>query len=218
MNLGKEDELKEFKESLTQLDKGLKSLVAMLNKNGKGTVYFGVTDNGEVKGITVGEDTLMDIRNKISERVQPKVICEIKELKDENKKSYIMISATGSDIPYSYDGRYFIRNVSADEQVGNELLRKMLASGNIDLITQAPSEKEDLSFSGLCNELRKHGIHASDSQEFRENYGLYNSDGKYNRMAYLLSDQNSLIIKVMRFAGTDKTVVDERAIYKNQEI
>lgn len=218
MNLGKENELQEFKESLTQLDKGLKSLVAMLNRNGKGTVYFGVTDNGEIKGITVGEDTLMDIRNKISERIQPKVICEIKELKDENKKSYIMISATGSDIPYSYDGRYFIRNVSADEQVGNELLRKMLASGNIDLITQAPSEKEDLSFAGLCNELRKHGIHASDTQEFRENYGLYNSDGKYNRMAYLLSDQNSLIIKIMRFAGTDKTVVDERAIYKNQSL
>lgn len=218
MNLGKENESQEFKESLAQLDKGLKSLVAMLNRNGKGVVYYGVKDNGDVKGMEVGSNTLMDIRNRISDRIEPRIVCEIKELKDENKKSYVMVSATGSDTPYSFDGRYFIRNVSADEQVNNELLRKMLAAGNADLITEATSEMDDLTFFGMCDELRKHGIHASDTQEFRENYGLYNSEGKFNRMAYLLSDQNSLPIKVMRFAGIDKTVVSERAIYKNQSL
>lgn len=218
MNLGKENEVQEFKESLAQLDKGLKSLTAMLNRNGKGTVYFGVKDNGDVKGMDMGNDTLMNIRNKISDSVEPKIVCEIRELKDENKRSYVMISATGSDIPYSHDGRYYIRNVSADERVSNELLRKMLASGSVDLITEAASEKTDLTFSGMCGELRKHGIHAMDTQGFRENYGLYNSEGKYNRMAYLLSDQNSLIVKVMRFAGVDKTVVSERAIYKDQSL
>lgn len=218
MNLGKENEQQEFKESLAQLDKGLKSLVAMLNRSGRGTVYFGVKDNGDVQGMTIGNDTLMDIRNKISDSIEPKIVCEIKELKDENKKSYVMVSATGSDLPYSYDGRYYIRNVSADEHVNNELLRKMLASGSVDLIAQAVSGSEGLTFSGMCDELRKHGIHATDTQEFRENYGLYNNEGKYNRMAYLLSDQNALIIKVMKFAGTDKTVVDERATYEHQSL
>ena len=33
MNLGSENEFQEFKESLAQLDKGLRSLVAMLNRN-----------------------------------------------------------------------------------------------------------------------------------------------------------------------------------------
>ena len=65
-------------------------------------------------------------------------------------------------------------------------------------------------------ELNKKGIHASDTLEFRQNYGLYNDAGKFNKMAYLLSDQNSLIIKTMRFSGLDKTVVDERATYQNQ--
>ncbi len=46
MNLGKENEKVEFKESLSQLDKGLKSLTAMLNRNGSGTVFFGVDDDG----------------------------------------------------------------------------------------------------------------------------------------------------------------------------
>lgn len=48
MNLGQENENQEFKQSLSQLDKGIKSLTAMLNRNQKGIVYFGVDDNGNV--------------------------------------------------------------------------------------------------------------------------------------------------------------------------
>ena len=218
MNLGKENEMQEFKENLSQLDKGIKSLVAMLNRNGSGTVYFGVDDNGEVKGIEIGKKTLMTVRHRISELMEPKALCDIKELKDENGKSYISIFASGSDMPYSCDGRYYIRTVSADEHVGNELLRKMLASGDADLITQGTSEKQELTFSGMCAKLNKSGIHSSDTLEFRQNYGLYNDEGKFNKMAYILSDQNSLIIKTMRFAGFDKTVVEERASYQNQSL
>ena len=50
MNLGKEDEYNEFKESMSQLDKGLKSVTAMLNRHGEATVYFGVADNGDDVG------------------------------------------------------------------------------------------------------------------------------------------------------------------------
>ena len=65
MNLGREDEFKEFKEGLGQLDKGLKSVTAMLNRHNIAIVYFGVDDNGNVVGLQTGKDTLMDIRNKI---------------------------------------------------------------------------------------------------------------------------------------------------------
>ena len=64
VNLGDENETQEFKESLSQLDKGLKSLSAMLNRGYKGTVYFGVKDNGDIKGL-MGVDiskAKMDIR------------------------------------------------------------------------------------------------------------------------------------------------------------
>ena len=50
MNFGIENEYQEFKESLAQLDKAIKSLTAMVNKNGRGTIYFGVNDNGDVVG------------------------------------------------------------------------------------------------------------------------------------------------------------------------
>ena len=76
MNLGKEDESREFKENLVQLDNGLKSLCAMLNRHGSGCVYFGVRDNGDVIGTSVGKDTLNKIRHRISELIQPKVIAD----------------------------------------------------------------------------------------------------------------------------------------------
>ena len=54
MNLGKESEKQEFKSGLGQLDRGLKSLSAMLNRKNEGNVYFDVDVNflREEKGVT----------------------------------------------------------------------------------------------------------------------------------------------------------------------
>lgn len=46
-----ECEAQEFKASLSEMDKGIVSLVAMLNKNGKGKVFFGVANDGDVLGL-----------------------------------------------------------------------------------------------------------------------------------------------------------------------
>lgn len=213
MNLGIEDELQEFKESLGQLDKGLKSLTAMLNRNGTGTVYYGVDDNGNVKGLSIGKKTLMDVRNRIKDLIEPQILAEINDLTDENGSHYIRVSASGTDTPYSCDGRYYLRNVSADESVSNDMLRKMLVSGDTDLIRQIPSEVQDLTFSQFFTILAENTIHTNDSDSFYRNYGLINRDGKYSYMAYLLSDQNEVSIKVVRFAGTDKSVMSERTEY-----
>jgi ATP-dependent DNA helicase RecG len=94
MNLGQESEWVEFKESLSQLDKGLKSLTAMLNKNGRGEVYFGVADNGDTLGLMVGKNTLDDIKERIKLIVAPKVMPTIEEIKLSKALSYIKVSAS----------------------------------------------------------------------------------------------------------------------------
>lgn len=50
MNLGIESEKLEFKKGTGELEEGVISLAAMLNKHGDGTVYFGVKNNGEIIG------------------------------------------------------------------------------------------------------------------------------------------------------------------------
>ena len=218
MNLGKENEQQEFKLGLAQLDKGLKSLSAMLNRQQKGTVYFGVDDDGTVKGIEIGKKTLLDIRSRAAELIEPRIILNIDDLKDENGLTFIRVCTEGSDIPYSCDGRYYIRTASADEQIGSDLLRKILISGNADMLMQITSENQGLSFDGLIHVLKSKGMHASSTKAFFTSFGLYNKDGLFNLLAYLLSDQNEMIIKVMRFAGKDKTVVDERMSFQDQSL
>ena len=218
MNLGQENEYQEFKESLTQLDEGLKSLTAMLNKNNIGTVYFGVNDNGLVNGLEIGKDTLLDIRNKAASFIEPRIVLNFEILEDENKKKYLKVSASGSDTPYSFDGRYFIRVHSSDEKLNNLTLRKLLWSRNEDLITKAPSERQDLTFTGFKQFMSLKGLNidANNDSNLYRSFDFLNDDGLFNLMAYLLSDQNKISIKVIEFEGIDRTVMSKRTEFGYQ--
>lgn len=216
MNLGNENEETEFKESLAQLDEGLKSLTAMLNKNNRGTVYFGVNDDGEVVGITIGRETDTKIRGRIKELVSPDLFFRLTTLVDENGKNYIMLQGEGTDIPYSFDGRYYIRNSKSDDRVSNYLLRRMLISGGVDVLKEKPSPRQDLTFLGLRRCYENVGIHHYDSTDFYKSLQLYNGEGLYNMTAFLLSDQNSFSIKVVTFAGSDKSHFLARSEFGNK--
>ena len=117
MNIGKESEYVEFKESLTELEAGVKSISSMLNRGNDATVYFGVKNNGDIKGLLVGDGTLNKIKDKIKVKIKPSILPEIKFISTENNKDYIEVKASGHNIPYTFDGRYYIRNGASDEQI-----------------------------------------------------------------------------------------------------
>lgn len=204
MNLGQESETVEFKDSLAQLDKGLKSLTAMLNKNGYGEVYFGVEDDGNVIGFMVGKRTLDDIKERAKMIIAPKVMPTIEETKLGNGLSYVKVSASGTDVPYSCDGRYFIRNYKGDDQVPNDLLRKILASGKHDLLIGTTSPLQTLTFKELGVILLAKGVHVREESGFYKSKNFYNEKGEFNLMAFILSDQSTVSLKVVSFSGKDK--------------
>jgi ATP-dependent DNA helicase RecG len=53
------------------------SIVAILNKHGKGELYFGINDKGVVVGQDVSAKTLRDISQKIDEQIEPKIYTHI---------------------------------------------------------------------------------------------------------------------------------------------
>lgn len=216
MNLGEENELQEFKEGLGQLDEGLKALSAMLNRHGQGAVFYGVKDNGNVSGVTVSKKTLVDIRARIKEKIEPQIMPVIQDLTDETDHHYIKVSANGYDRPYSFDGRYFLRTAASNERISTGLLRRMLITGSTDLISKIASEEQDLTFAGFVSYFNQKGFHARNERRYYQSAGFFNFEGKYNLMAFLLSDQDNLALKVVRFAGTDKSVMSERTEYTNQ--
>jgi len=61
----RETEFVELKKSTAELKAGVVSIVAMLNKHGRGEVYFGVDDNGKVLGLTIGTTTFRDVTQAV---------------------------------------------------------------------------------------------------------------------------------------------------------
>ncbi len=213
MNVGSESEFLENKESLSQLDKGIKSLTAMLNKHFVGTVFFGTYDDGTVKGLQLGKRSLDDIRERIAILVQPKFAYEVSVSSDEDGNKFIKVEARGNDVPYSCDGRYYIRNVKSDDLMDNQTIRRAIVSGSYDVMRETKSSYQDLSFSYLKEYFIGNGIHYRDGKDFLGNFGLLNSKNEFNLVAYLLSDDNNISIKVVRFKGKDKTSMSERTEY-----
>ena len=74
-----ENEFIEFKESLSQLSRASESIVAMLNKHSKAQVLFGIKDNGDVIGVTLGNKTLKDISELLIRKIKPSIIPTITE-------------------------------------------------------------------------------------------------------------------------------------------
>ena len=108
MNLGRESELVEFKESTARLSEALNDIVAMLNKHGHGTLYLGVKDNGDVIGLQIGKDTVRNVSKQIQDTIEPKIFPTV-EVVPVNDKSYIKVSFSGDDAPYSAKGKFTIR-------------------------------------------------------------------------------------------------------------
>lgn len=127
MNLGSESEFVEFKKSTGEHKEALQAISAMLNKHGRGDLYFGVRDNGDVVGQMVSDSTVKQIRSWISDKIEPAIHPVIEKISDEKGHDYVHVSFEGLRAPYSADGRYFIRVGTSDEILGSADLKEMAA-------------------------------------------------------------------------------------------
>lgn len=213
MNLGMENETLEFKKSTSELEEGVISLSSMLNKHGEGVLYFGVKNDGTVIGQKdINESTLRDVSRKIAEGIKPQVIPEISLQLIEDKK-IIKVIVKGNANIYSAFERYYIRSFDEDKKVSPDMLRELINSkGEPDLIINEPTIRNDLKFETLKGLFLIKG-HKINDEQFENNMKLYTNDGRFNYMAELLSDNNDISVKVVTFAGKDKTVMLKRTEY-----
>src|SRR3989338_5388366 len=104
----KETETVELKKSTSELKKAVISISAILNKHGKGTLYFGITDDGKVVGQQIGKSTLKDIAKTIADHIDPKIYPDIKA-ETINGKDCIVVEFSGHESLYSAFGRFYLR-------------------------------------------------------------------------------------------------------------
>lgn len=212
MNIGVETEKIEFKKTTGELREGITSLASMLNKNGYGVLYFGVKDNGDVIGQQIGDRTLREISQAIANFIKPQIIPTIEHKLIDNK-NVIKIEVYGSEKPYSAYGRYYMRSADEDRELSPIALKELMEKQTMsDILILKPSPVQTLTFNKLKIAYVTAGLTVNQST-FEDNAGLKNNDGKYNLMAFLLADENDISIKVVTFAGVDKTELIKRNDY-----
>lgn len=189
----------------------------MLNASGNAKVFFGVDDNGDVIGQTIGRNTLKDISMNIRDSIEPSVIARIKVLKASDGKEYISVEASGTARPYSVRGSILVRTGAENRKAPLSEMRRMILSSGDNLLDTA-SYDQDLTFRELCDALRSKGFDVSDDDRLRKSFGLLNSEGKLNFQAQLLSDQNNIPLTVAIFRGTDRTDMTFRKDYSNRSL
>ena len=208
MQINRETEHVEFKESLSQLSRGLESLAAMLNKHGSGTVLFGISDSGEVVGLDIGNKTMKDISRAVAERIKPAVLPHISE-ELYGDRTVIRLEASGTNTPYSADGNYYIRSGNENRKIDPDIMRLLIFKNAGDSITEIESGNQSPTFTQLWQLYVLHD-YTLNKETFAKNTGLLTKNGRYNLLAELLSDSNDFSIKVVRFKGTDKSEIMSR--------
>jgi len=127
----KESETLEFKKSTSELKEAVISIGAILNKHGKGELYFGIKNNGTVIGQDVGGKTLRDISKTISDYIEPKIYPKIKEEKIDNKNC-VVVDFKGNNGPYYAYGRAYMRVADEDRLMSAKEVEKLILEKNKD--------------------------------------------------------------------------------------
>ncbi len=117
----KESQKIEFK--LNWRDEYLKTLCAFANTDG-GSIYIGMSDKGEPVGLENADYLLETLPNKIRNSLNFLPSVKVEHIKNTE---IIKIEIPPSEVPISYNGKYYIRSGSTTQELkGNELSRLLL--------------------------------------------------------------------------------------------
>lgn len=189
-----------------------KEIVAFLNTEG-GVLYIGVEDDGTVVGVEKVDETFKKISDVITDSILP------------SAKEYIQLGSKYLDGKIVIeiqidkgDGLFYIKRFGRSSQgcfrrIGTtcramneseiEKTHSMTLTAKAK-ITSVRGEVQNPTFKYLkllCSESELN----INEQTFAQNFHLQNESGEWNKMSDLLCDKNDISIKVVRFAGNDKS-------------
>ncbi len=224
----------EFKETTGQLERGMETLCAFLNRNG-GTVLFGVTDKKRIIGQEVSDKTKREIAEAIS-RIEPTATVQIfyVPLPDTDKKVIALhVEDVRFNRPYMYKSRPYMRIESMTSTMPHSTYNELLLLRDGGKYRWELFENKDLTMLDIDgNEVRKTvrlGIEygrlpedtGNDLPIIMEKLGLL-KHGVLNHAAAVLfanhemPEYSQCLLRLARFRGTDKTVfMDNQRIQGN---
>lgn len=187
---------------------------AALSGKEYGFMVWGVKDKTkEVVGTTINFDKDIDgepYKHYLARNLSPKISFETKEIYYQEKRIIILIISQSKSIITTFKGEGYIRIGSSKEKISKYpewgmRLTNTLINGYPTIINiAAPDYAQELTFQKLFMYYGAKGI-TLRTDTFEKTLKLKNRDNRYNIMAYILSDQNEIPIRVSVFSGCNKT-------------
>lgn len=216
MNIGRENETTEFKETLAEKEEAMKDISAILNHKGTGTLYFGVKNNGDVRGLPVGARTESEIAEKINGAISPAPMYSVKTLFAENGCAFIEVSFSGKNKPYFAKGVAYIRHAERSDPMPPDMLQQFFLQRMRDYSAWEESPT-DCTLSEIDEALLKKVFETgNESNRLNHPYSgledglrflhLLTPDGRINKAGELLFAKNApYAIRLATLADVGKT-------------
>jgi ATP-dependent DNA helicase RecG len=192
-----------------------KTVIAFANTNG-GTVYVGVSDDGNVAGVDDTDGTLLKITNTIRDSIKPDVtlfvVCETDKI--EGKAVVKIDVQKGTASPYYLAGKgirpegVYVRQGASTVPATETALLKMIKDTDGEKYETVRSLNQDLTFIEAKKEFAARGAAFGVNQ--KKTLGLMTVDGVFTNLGLLLSDQCVHTVKLAVFEGKGKEIFKDR--------
>lgn len=223
MNIGIETENIEFKESTGEKHEALESIAAIINKHGYGTLYFGVKDNGDVRGQIIMDSTIKDLTESIFRDIEPRIIPTItKEIYEG--RDVLKVDFSGTQIPYSAFGKFLIRVGTQNRKMSRDELVKLVKESDYSLnwekeINHSVDDIDDVALKSFFLESVECGrlsMNEYDKKVLLSSLGLSKDNYVYNAAYALFGKNDPIALKLACFATDEQlTFIDLKEIKGN---
>ena len=192
-----------------------KEIIAFANCNG-GTIYVGITDQGEIIGVENADDSASQISNMVRDSVKPDVTMFIhyETLELEGKSVIAVHIQRGTNRPYYLAKKglrpegVYVRQGYSSVPASDTAIRQMIKETDGDSFEEMRSLNQALSFDALKQEFKTRKLPFAEAQ--MQTLHMQSTDKLFSNLALLLSDQCPYSIKVAVFTGGTETIFKDR--------
>lgn len=185
---------------------------------------FGILDNGQVKGVQIGKDTLNHISRDLELYIKPTFTHSIRTITSDDGLEIIEIQFSGDNSPYSAYGRYYIRFADRDILMDQDMLMNFFESKKR---TYESWENDDSNCSidnVSDDDLKSYINRGNDCGRIRFKYDekikvlrrlglLYSNENLNNAGNVLFSSKKPINVKLATFASEQRVTILDMNIF-----
>lgn len=198
----------------------LKTVSAFANYAG-GRIVFGISDEGEIRGLSDPDECALAIENSINDNISPMPPYVLNINRADS--TIVLEVQEGHYKPYLYKNKAYKQNDTSTVEIDRLEYNRLILEGRNQNYEELPAKNQDLSFQYLEEKLMEKLAIRELNEDILKTLELYSSHVGYNRAAELLADKNPYIgMDMVRFGENinelfDRETYDKISILRQYE-